>query len=195
MCPQKFENIIVWYIVSYAMKTDQKTITRTIRLPSRIDNILQKDAKEKRTTVNSLISTALTKYAEWDRYAESIGFISLQRNEFKLIIDSLDDEKIKRIAEETGSRIAKELTMFIFKKVTLDTFLSMNSLWFRYSGHGTAEIETDERNYTIVIHHELGRKWSTYVAHFASQALKSTLGVVPKINITEYSVVFEFFVP
>jgi hypothetical protein len=89
------------------MKTNQKTITRTIRLPSRIDNTLQKDAKEKRTTVNSLISTALTKYAEWDRYAESIGFISLQRNEFKLIIDSLDDEKIKRIAEETGSRIAK----------------------------------------------------------------------------------------
>jgi hypothetical protein len=181
--------------VFYAMKIEQKTTTRTIRLPSKIDSILQKDAKEKRTTVNSLISAALTKYAEWDRYAESFGFICLPRNGFKLIIDSLDDEKIKKIAEETGARIAKELTMFIFKKVTLDTFLSMNSLWFRYSGAGTYEIETNERDYTIVIHHELGRKWSTYVAHFASQALKSTLGVVPKINITEYSVVLEFFIP
>ena len=177
------------------MKTEQKTTTRTIRLPSTIDSILQKDAKEKRTTVNSIIATALTKYTEWDRYAESIGFISLQRNEFKLIIDSLDDEEIEKIAKETGSRIAKELMMFIFKKVTLDAFLSMTSLWFRYSGHGTAEIETNERYYTIVIRHELGRKWSTYVAHFASQALKSTLGVVPKINITEYSVMLEFFIP
>jgi hypothetical protein len=178
------------------MKTRQKTtITRTIRLPSKIDGVLQKDAKEKRTTVNSLISAALTKYAEWDRYSESVGFINLPRNEFNLIIDSLDDEKIKRIAEETGARIAKELMMFIFKKVTLDTFLSMNSLWFRYSGAGTYEIETNERDYTIVIHHELGRKWSTYLAHFASQALKSTLGVVPKFNITEHSVVIEFFLP
>jgi hypothetical protein len=42
------------------MKTPrQKTTTRTIRLPSNIDDILQKDAKEKRTTVNSLISSAL----------------------------------------------------------------------------------------------------------------------------------------
>ncbi|MDQ3968049.1 MAG: hypothetical protein M3275_06605 [Thermoproteota archaeon] len=177
------------------MKTGQKTTTRTIRLPSKIDGILQKDAKEKRTTVNSLISTALTKYAEWDRYSESVGFINLPRNAFKLIIDSLDDEKIKRIAEETGARIAKELMMFIFKKITLDTFLSMNSLWFRYSGVGIYEIETNEREYTIVMHHELGRKWSTYLAHFASQALKGTLGVVPKFNITEHSVVIEFFIP
>jgi hypothetical protein len=112
-----------------------------------------------------------------------------------LIIDSLDDEKIKRIADETGSRLSKELMMFIFKKVTRDTLLSQVSLWFRYTGTGTYEIETNERDYTIVIHHELGRKWSTYVAHFASQALKSTLGIVPKFNVTEYSVVIEFFVP
>jgi hypothetical protein len=177
------------------MKSDRKTITRTIRLPGEIDSIIQKDAKEKRTTVNSLISTALTKYAEWDRYAESIAFISLQRNEFKMIIDSLDDEKIEKIAEDTGSRIAKELTMFIFKKITRDTLLSMNSLWFRYSGAGRAEIESNDRNYTIVIHHELGRKWSNYVAHFASQALRSTLGIMPRFNITEYSVTLEFLLP
>jgi hypothetical protein len=85
--------------------------------------------------------------------------------------------------------------MSIFKKITLDTFLSQASLFLRYTGAGTYEIETNERNYTIVIHYELGRKWSTYVAHFASQALKSTLRVVPKFNITEHSVVLEFFIP
>jgi hypothetical protein len=178
------------------MKARQKTTTtRTIRLPSNIDAILQKDAKEKRTTVNSLISTALTKYAEWDRYAESFGFICLPRNGFKLIIDSLDDETIKQIAEEIGSRQPKELMMFIFKKMTLDTFVSQASLFSRYAGFGTYEVETNERNYTIVVHHELGRKWSIYLAHLGSQGLKSTLGVVPKFHVTEYSVIFEFFVP
>ncbi len=175
--------------------TRQKTITRTIRLPSKIDDILQKDAKEKRTTVNSLISSALTKYAEWDRYAESFGFICLPRNGFKLIIDSLDEETIKRIAEEIGSRQPKELMMFIFKKLSLDNFVSQTSLFSRYAGFGTYEIDTDERNYTFVIHHELGRKWSTFLAYLGSQGLKTTLGVVPKFNVTEYSVVFEFFVP
>ena len=171
------------------------TTTRTIRLPSNIDAILQKDAKEKRTTVNSLISTALTKYAEWDRYAESFEFICLPRNGFKLIIDSLDDETIKQIAEELGSRSPKELMMFIFKKMTLDAFMSLGSLFSRYAGFRTYELETNERNYTLVIHHDLGRKWSIFLAHLGSQELKSILGIVPKFHITEYSVVFEFFVP
>jgi hypothetical protein len=175
--------------------TKTTTTTRTIRLPSNIDAILQKDAKEKRTTVNSLISTALTRYAEWDRYAESFGLICLPRNGFKLIIDSLDDETIKRVAEELGSRSPKELMMFISKEMTLDAFMSLGSLFSRYAGFGAEELEINERNYTLVIHHDLGRKWSIYLAHLGSQGFKSILGVLPKFHITEYSVVFEFFVP
>lgn len=73
------------------MKTNrQKTVTRTIRIPAHLDDILQKDSKEKRSTTNALISSILTKYAEWDRYVESFGFISMPRNGFKLIIDALD---------------------------------------------------------------------------------------------------------
>lgn len=175
------------------MKTRQKTVTRTIRIPAHLDDILQKDSKEKRSTTNALISSILTKYAEWDRYVESFGFISMPRNGFKLIIDALDDESIKRIAEEIGSRQPKELMMFIFKKMTLDSFISQASLFSRYAGVGTIEIETNQRNYTIVIHHELGTKWSTYLGHLVSQWLKSTLGVVPKFHIRVFSHVRIFY--
>jgi hypothetical protein len=84
-------------------KNRQKTITRTIRMPSHIDDIIQRDSRERRSTVNTLISAILTKYTEWDRYTESFGFISLPRNGLKLILDSLDDETIKQIAERIGS--------------------------------------------------------------------------------------------
>jgi hypothetical protein len=79
--------------------------------------------------------------------------------------------------------------------MTLDAFMSLGSLFSRYAGFGTYELETNERNYTLVIHHDLGRKWSIYLAHLGSQGFKSILGVLPKFHITEYSVVFEFFVP
>jgi hypothetical protein len=80
------------------------------------------NSKEKRSTTNALISSILTKYAEWDRYVESFVFISMPRNGFKLIIDALDDESIKRVAEEIGSRQPKERMMFIFKKMTLHSY-------------------------------------------------------------------------
>jgi hypothetical protein len=175
--------------------TRQKTVTRTIRIPDHLDDIIQKDSKHKRSTANTLISSILTKYAEWDRYVESFGFISMPRDSFKLIIDALDDETIKQIAEEIGSKMNRQFMMFIFKKMTLDTFVLQASLFSRYAGFGAYEVETNERNYTVVVHHELGRKWSLYLAHLGSQGLKSTLGISSRFQITENSVILDFFIP
>lgn len=82
----------------------QKTITRTLRISGDLDNLLEKDSKDKRISTNSLISSILTKYAEWDRYTEKVGFISLPRDGFKLIISSMDEQEIRKVAEEVGSR-------------------------------------------------------------------------------------------
>ena len=172
----------------------KKTSTRTIRLSKYLDNVLQKDAKEKRVTVNSLVSSIITKYAEWDRYAETFGFISVARLGFNSIIESVDDEKLKQIAQELGSRQAQELIMFWFKKMTPETYLAFLSLFCRYSGAAKYEIETDERNYTITLHHELGEKWSIFLAHLTA-GIFDTLKITPKFDVTKNSVVFRFFIP
>ncbi len=81
-----------------------KTVTRTIRIPAHLDNVIHEDSKEKRSTANALISSILAKYAEWDRYPESFGFISIPRSGLKLIIQSLDDDDtIRQIAGQIGS--------------------------------------------------------------------------------------------
>ena len=176
-------------------KSQSKTVTRTIRIPSHLDNIIHRDSKEKRSTANALISSILTKYAEWDRYTELFGFISLPRSGLKLIIESLDDETIKQIAGQIGSSQGKELIMFFFKEISLDTFVSAISLFSKYAGFGSYEIKSNGREHTVVLHHELGRKWSIYVAYLMLESLKSTLGISPRFQIAENSVIFEFFVP
>ena len=61
---------------------------------------------------NSLILSILTKYAEWDRYSEILQFVSIPPDGLKLLVGSLDDLKLKEIAEEIGSRNVKESLMF-----------------------------------------------------------------------------------
>ena len=112
-----------------------------------------------------------------------------------MIMQSLDDESIKQIAEQIGSTQGKEVTMFFFKKLTLDTFVSAISLFSKYARFSTYEIESNGRNHTLVLHHELGRKWSIYIAHLVSQALKSTLGISPRFQTGENSAIFQFFIP
>jgi hypothetical protein len=192
---QKYYNVVLCVHNTMSSRTRQKTVTRTIRIPSHLDAIIHKDSKEKRSTANALVSSILTKYAEWDRYTESFGFISLPRSGLKLIMQSLDDEAIKQIAGQIGASQSRELIMFFFKKISLDTFVSAISLFSKYAGFGSYEIESNGQEHTVVLHHELGRKWSIYVAYLMSEGLKSTLGISPRFQIAENSVIFELFIP
>jgi hypothetical protein len=177
-------------------KKRQKATTRTVRLSEYLDILLEKDSEDKRISTNSLVTSIITRYAEWDRYTEKIGFISLPREVLKLMIDSIDDdEKIRQIAEGFGSRHAEEYMMLWFKRMSPDTFLDQLALFCRYAGLARYEIETDGRDHIIVLHHELGRRWSIFLSHIIVPVMKNTAKVIPKFDITEYSVVIRFFIP
>ncbi len=178
------------------MSTERKkTILRTVRLTRDLDNLLQKDAKDRRLSTNALISSIITKYAEWDRYAEKFGFISLTKDGFRAIIEVAEKDKIIKIAEELGDRIVKEIMLFWFKKMNVETFLASLSLFCRYAGISEYELETEGRDYTLTFHHDLGEKWSNFLAHLLVQGIKSTLGIIPKFDLSKSSVIIRFFVP
>ena len=169
-----------------------KTILRTIRIPYEIDQILQKDAKTKRVSINSLIHNLLLKYAEWDRYSERFGRVMLRPQTLQLIIDSLEDIEIKDIGSKIGKKIPKEFLLFWFKEINLNSFLEYLSLLCRYGGFAHYEIESKEREFTITLIHDIGEKWSLFLEKVIEQGMISTLSIYPKIHISEISVVANF---
>ena len=74
-------------------------------------------------SVNSLITTMITKYAEWDRYAEKFGFVSLTYDSLKLILETSDDNKITQIGKDLSERTIREFLMFWFKRIDIESFL------------------------------------------------------------------------
>ena len=181
-------------MINYSKKR-QKTITRTIRLPDYLDNLLERDSEDKRISINSLITSLITRYAEWDRYTDKIGFISLPREVIKFLFDLIDDENLRQLAEGFGTRHAEEYTMLWFKKLSSGTFLDQLALFCRYAGLARYEIETNERDQIIILHHELGMKWSIFLGHIIAQVIKNTIKVNPKFDVTEYSILFSFTIP
>jgi predicted HicB family RNase H-like nuclease len=53
------------------------TRTRAIRIAKSLDRILEQEAKKRNISINGLISSILTKFAEWDRYAEDLPLATL----------------------------------------------------------------------------------------------------------------------
>lgn len=174
------------------MDKREKTILRTIRIPYDFDQILQKDAKMKRISINSLIFNLLSKYSEWDRYSERFGRVVLMPQTLKLIIDALDEKKIEEIGNEVGDKIPKEFILFWFKEINLHSFLEYVSMLCRYTGFSHYELESSERDFTLTLIHDLGEKWSIFLKSVIEKGMMSTLFISPKFHIRGISVVARF---
>ena len=114
----------------------------------------------------------------------------------KLFVESLGDEKIIEIRQQIASRYIQEFIMFWYKKISLSTFFDAMTLFCRYSGIAKYEmVKTEERAFIVTMHHNLGIKWSKSLQCLLDEGLKKTFKINAKFDITESSVVFQFFVP
>ncbi len=171
------------------MVSEKKTLLRTIRITHELEDILQRDAKFKRISVNALISSIMTKYAEWDRYRERFDAIVLNPRGLSAILESISDEKIEAIARELGSALSREFMLLLYKKIDLESYVEYLSLLCRYGGFAHFEVEKEVRDYTITLLHTYGQKWSTYLMSFVDEVMKTELSIVPRFEVKKNAVV------
>jgi hypothetical protein len=173
-----------------------KTVIRSIRISKELDGILQKDARTKRISINSLIGSIMAKYAEMDRYNERYDTITLKQESFSSIIQVVEDDKLIEVAKEIGSLIPKQFLLFWFKRADLETFLKYLSLVCNYNGFGKHEVDIDDSrtNYTITIIHSMGHKWSNFLKIWLEQGMNTITSIIPKVDVSKNTVVARFHV-
>lgn len=74
------------------------------------------------------------------------------------------------------------------------SLLAWISVYAKYVGFSGYEIDSDGRNYTMVVRHGLGEVWSRFVSAWLNEAMAS-VGIVPKVEVTDASVVVRFARP
>lgn len=159
-----------------------------------LDDILHQDAGTKKIGVNTLLSSILTKYAEWDRFEEKYGFMHIPREFFNIVLLTVDEEKLKRFSEDFyGVGGPKEFLTFRSKRINIETVLEHISAACKYAGVAQCDIALQGKEYILTIHHELGQKWSEYLSFIWAQGLmKITLGLPVKYDVTKNSLVIRF---
>ncbi len=179
------------------MGTQRKRIVaRTVRITQDLDDLLRKDAEEKNTSVNALMYSILTKYAEWDRFLEKLRFITIAEEAFRHILELVEEEEdLTKISSNLGARLPKEIAAFMFKQINPKTLLELFSLYSKYSGLYKCEVEVKGEERTIIYHHDLGVAWSYFLKHYIEEAIKTVGGFAPKSEITENEVIVRFHAP
>jgi hypothetical protein len=165
---------------------------RSIRIRPDLLDTLTRDAAVKGISVNALVTSILSRYAEWDRFGEKFGLVTITKAGYVAMLDAIPDDALDELAKRNGAQNPRDVALFWFKRLGLDGFLSYLNLISRYGR--TFEVETDRQGseVTLLFHHDLGPKQSRFLLHFMSEAIHAVVGVYPRGQLGRNSVVLKF---
>lgn len=168
-------------------RESKKTTIRTFRVDAAALEIIEKDAKNKKISVNTLVNQLLLAYANHDRYLEQFPMVKIPSNVLGSLFDGLSDE----FAKDAGKRLAENLVrahiLSIQGDLNLGTFLAQFRIVSDYGKIFTLEETEVDRKRTVTLYHRFGRKGSLYLAEFLI-SLFGLIDMQPKITTTELSV-------
>jgi hypothetical protein len=173
----------------------RKTVLKTIRLSHAEEEILRREAKAKGVTFNALVSTLITRFIEWDRFADKYGFIALPRQSFRYLTSLLHEEQLEKFGRETGLRNASAIAHFWFKRLGVETFLNFLSVSAKYCGIWHYEIDRQGPNFVLTVHSDIDPAYAVVHRHYFDQAIRGIVGTVPKVEQKGDAVVFTFAAP
>ncbi len=172
-----------------------KSILRSVRLDPAMDELLKRDAESRGISVNALMSQIFVKYAEWDRLAERFPMISISRQGFRDLMSRLSEQDLKEHASEAGAKNAPEITLFWYKRLNLQTFLKFVGALSRFGKTFEYELDVHGREYCITLHHEINERYSEFLRLYFDSAVKTIVGIAPKIEVGKTSIVIRFVEP
>lgn len=140
------------------LSNNEKTQSITFRLPKRILEQIELEAKQNNVSENVLVKQILTNYVDWFRLSKGTGMIPITKESLQILGKNLDGTSINSIVENIVSMI-KTFSIIRYGKYDLSTTLDSLSLYIQMSN--SQMIHLKERNtHRFLINHNLGMTWS-----------------------------------
>ena len=150
----------------------KKEVTRSItyRLPEKLINELDGEAKQRKISQNVLVKQILERYIQWDRYSEKIGMVPVPKEIVETLGSDLDGRDIDEIINVVFPMI-KNNVMFIKGGYDLERCIETLEDYMRSSGM-KSDHRIDGELHTFIIQHDLGMKWSVFTEQLLTQIFR-----------------------
>ena len=170
----------------------KKTATISFRINSEYEQLLRNEAEEKKVSLNTLANQIFGEHLEWHRYMERFGTIIISKDAFKLVLESLSEEKVTDLAINIASKAPKEFILFKWKDLNSDSVINFVRMFFGHCGYGQYDYVKDKTTNKFSIRHELGRKGSLFLTTYIKTVVKSTLGKDSETISADNSITISF---
>jgi len=167
-----------------------KSESITFRIEKKLLEGLRQEAEQKQVSVNTLASQIFRQHVNWHSNAARANMFPVSRNFVIKLIDQVDEFTIIQLAEYIVKNDVKDIVMLIKKEYNASAYLDLLKSWLEVSGFPYRhEMKSGEEHY--VIQHDMGKKWSLYLAKVFQYVFQELLSKKITYDTTHNTVCFK----
>jgi len=152
---------------------------------------LRSDSEEKQISLNTLVNQILDSYAEWERFEERVGMISLAKPVVVKLFCNMSEEEVMDLATSVGKDAIKDIALFMGNEIDFKLFLHWLEIRMKKSSAGITHTANGNLH-TYVIKHDLGRNWSLYHKLMLESIFRESFGRTIDISMSDTILKFNF---
>jgi hypothetical protein len=165
----------------------KRTRTVSFRIPEHILSDIEKEAKTKLISTNSLVNQILLKYSTWDKYETRMRMYPVPHDSFQHILEHLDEIRRGEAVDIIFNAI-RDWTLISKKKFDLHNCLQVLEDYCRMVDV-TVEEENSAGFRTYVIRHNLGNNVSCLISELVKKIFWELTKIELDTDITKTTVV------
>jgi hypothetical protein len=175
------------------MNEEQNQTTQgiTFRIPSSSIHQLREESKKKQISLNTLVNQIFKAHLDWHRYAAQARLFPVPRSTFSRILDKFTEEELSELAVTIAQKDITEFGLLLRGEFTLSSFLNILEIWSQISS-STYKHEVKNDVHTLIIHHNMGRKYSFYSKEFFRYIMEEMFKTKSDFTITDNTLMFRF---
>jgi len=144
-----------------------KSECTTFRFDSETMKSLREEAKQKDISTNTLLNQIVKEHLKWHANASNAGFVAVSRFLITSLISHLSEQEIISVGENVAKNTNKDTILLLENEYTMKSALDFIENWIKISGYKYKhhEINDGQNRHMYVIQHDMGIKWSIYLAN------------------------------
>jgi hypothetical protein len=134
----------------------------SLRIDRTILDHIREEALQKDISVNTLLNQITKQYVQWHSHAAAAGFVTVRKQLIMKLINRLDEAEISNIAKEMSMQ-SKDFVLLLRNEYQLESVIDVIQTWISVSAY-KYKSEMKGATQLHIIQHEMGKKWSFYLA-------------------------------
>jgi hypothetical protein len=175
-----------------AASTKPSTKGVTFRLSTEKLEQLRRAADARNISSNTLFNQILKAYLDWHSMAAHAKLYYLPKSFLVRLLNELTNDELDELARDVAKNDLVDISLFLRGGFNLASISEIAETWLRIA-QMSHRIEVDGNIYTIIIEHDMGRKYSYLIKEISRYLLEVAFEIKSSCDVTENAVIVKIW--